>query len=338
MAVLTAKIEWRAATANKSPQRMLELLRDFIVTTAGWTLVTDQIGSGTHNAYFVVTKDRATGYSGDNPIIKVEYGDGAGQNWSFRVPQIFMTAYSAWSGTSGTNQTAAQHPWGYVGSNSYNMRYYWYSNTTLAFSPVYDTDFYISVDTTGKFILGTSKVVDWAQADVTYPLGVLNSPIHGVACFERLAGDTSSGTFYGVVSSPMLLNPNWPNSGYAGYLPVPLRWDGMTADNNQCFFNVGTRLGEGWAPLRMVNEQGKHVMLDLQVRRRDQNKIKGKLFGLVQATATALFPHHTIFPSVAAPKYILSKLTIGNHGDQNGMLTSIANIGMETGSTITTLS
>lgn len=337
MAVKTAKIEWRASTTGKTPKRMLELLRDFIVTESGWTLVTDQIGQGAHAAYFVVTKDRATGFAGDNPIIKVEFMNGGVNNPGMgmsnyaRYPSIFIECYSAWSGTTGTNLANGQ--WTYPGQYGYDNRMYWYGpNQLLAFSELYDTDFYLSVDTTGKFILGTSKVIDYSNYQ--YSQGAILSPIQGVACFERLAGDTSAGTFFGSVNSYMF-------AGYSnrGYFHVPVRWDGMVSSDRDCHFQLGTRIGVGYQALSNVNEVGKHVMLDIELHRQDKNKIKGKLFGLAITTQTIHFQHHTIFPTIAAPEWIIAKHPTGNDTHAiSAMYNSAQNLAMACGSTITTLS
>lgn len=339
MAVLTAKVEWRANTANKTTQRFLELLRDFIVTTAGWTLLTDQIGSGAENAYFVVTKDRQTGFTGDNPIVRIQYLDGIGKGWNNAGSFIKFTCYSAWSGTTGTNPTTMLSPWDDFSSSAADGggKYYMSSAQALNFSTVFDTDFYISVDTTGKFILATSKVIDWGNTSSgASSNGVLYGPIQGIACFERLAGDTSTGTYFGHVDTCRTLFKHT-----VGRFPVPLRWDNVNSSNSDCYFNVGTRLGIGYNTLTNVNESGKHVMLDLELRRQDYNRIRGKIYGLALTTQTQLFPHHTIFPSVSAPEWLICKVGhVGYTGvtENNQIAGSPYNMGMQIGSTITTLS
>lgn len=154
MAITTTKIQWR------SPYSLSDLATKIKAhyATAGWTMVDDQ--SAGNPRYFVVTKDRGTGLSGDNPIVIV--------NVEPYWPGVYLRTCDSWDATAhtGTNVTQAQEG-------------------TIQIQNA-DCDLYISTD----------DGFTWMTA--LNGSSVLNTPLIGVATMERRAGDVDGGAMYGV--------------------------------------------------------------------------------------------------------------------------------------------
>jgi hypothetical protein len=310
MAVVTACVQWRGntPTANRTNTHMLMTLRDFIVGTGvgqgGWTLLTDQTTAT--RPYIVVTFNRNTGFPGDNPIIYLGVYAG-GQNYT-SSPYVYMLPYESWDSTAlvGTNPGVVN-----AGANSYFDPAWFTVDAISPYSLSEDSDLWISVDTTGLFILTSSQ---WNSGD-----GLGNYPVTGVTCVQRLAGDSDLGSFYGHFDQF-----TWGNSKT---FYIPKRWDGQTGLNG--VLSSQNKLGQpNNNGLYYPNESGQHVIFDMGCSFPTLGKLKGQLYGVGTTTYSYGLGHHTLLPNATSPQYLNTKW----NGDMRWSLT------MQVASTHTILS
>lgn len=188
MALVTKKIEWRLTTPLKTQEKMLDLVVG-VATDAGWTVLYDQSSLAT-DPYVVLESNRPpTGFVGD--IIKMVVQVGTNSNGA-SVPGPFLMTYPIEDFDTGTNTMINVGDGGDAAINpdQYSITL-WRHTSVVPFSLTYDSDVWVSVDTT--FFLMTGQMDNF--------LGTGLNPVHGVVNFERLAGDTDPGTFYGAFCS-----------------------------------------------------------------------------------------------------------------------------------------
>jgi len=169
MPVSTIKVDWPAKVQNRTVSRLVQIIRDFVVSN-GWTLLTDE--SAAASPYITVTYNRNTGFTGDNPIVQIYTGTSGTNNL------VYFRAYESWNTVSktGTNSAAG------VPGLSYKL--------------ANDNEFWFSC--APEFILGANISQDGTTRLFTYVIGV--------SCIERLPGDEDTGTFYGAVYSSLFSN------------------------------------------------------------------------------------------------------------------------------------
>jgi len=265
MAVATAKIVWTQSTANKTVNRLLQLIRDFVVSN-GWTVLTDN--SALASPYIVLTYNRNTGYTGDNPIVHIAYLTTSSTN------RFVMTAYETWNTvtSTGTNPSSNADRYAPVVSTTDNMTYY------------------ISCDST--FILVWS-IVDHPTLSQTY-----RGP-HGITCIERRAGDTDTGPFYGIVTDHIMNNGTNP-----GLIYVPKLWNGSVT--TAAYYELYTKLS-AITGLYGLDEAKKHVIFTQYAARTTLGRLRGQLYGYGLSTYHERVAHGTFLPSEASPQWMLLK-------------------------------
>lgn len=262
----TAKIEWRSNTPNKTVTRFLQLIRDFAIdqTANGgrWNLLYDN-STDVAAPYFVITYNRNTPYPGDNPIVMVSSTVGAN-------PTISVRAYESFEAPPGVNLASA------------------HASDLAGYSLTNNTDFWITASPT-HFLVASSFVNG---------LGTGIYAAHGVACIERLTGDSDSGTFYG----QMGVNA-WSSTKS---LYVPKRWDG--ALTTSAVFNISNVLNNtDNRGLIGTDEAGKHAIFDMAVSRPDFGKLKGKLYGVATATYGQDLAPGLFLPDSTSPEWLVTK-------------------------------
>jgi len=168
MAVSTLSIQWTASTATRTATKLIQIIRDFVQTN-GWTIVDDMSSSGwtyggqTRQAV-VVTYNRNTGFSGDNPLIIISTYVQASVNY------LYFYAIESWNTGTKTFTGLTTSPYAFT-ATSYTS----------------NMDLLISCDST--FIVGTCKVGGVRQSNALF----------GVCCYERYSGDQDLGSFYGTI-------------------------------------------------------------------------------------------------------------------------------------------
>jgi hypothetical protein len=153
MATTTLFCQWRNTTVSRSRIKLIQAIRTFL-TASGWTVVDDQ-SSGATAPYIVVTRNRATGFTGDNLLVRIRARlDNATERLSLRT-------YSSWNAVThvGTNQE-------FLTGSEERLRSVMVSYNT-------NMDLYVSCDST--FIVIHSSV-----ADPTF-----SSPLIGVLSMTR---------------------------------------------------------------------------------------------------------------------------------------------------------
>jgi hypothetical protein len=274
MPVATAKIVWNQSTSNKTYTRFLQLIRDFL-TGNGWTVLTDKTAD-VAAYYFVVTYNRNTGYTGDNPIVQIALSTtGTPAN-----PRIIQTAYESWNTGTATGTNAS------VNADRYAPGLSLTDNFT----------FYISCDST--FILTSSSVRTAVSSAFTYKAA------YGLVCLERRAGDADTGTFYGIVTDEA-----WTNTQR---IYVPKLWNGSTGAT--AYFETRTKLGNPTTAtstyltgLYDLDESNKHVVFNLYASRAASGKLKGKVYGFGVTTFNRRLGHFTLLPSSSSPEWLATK-------------------------------
>jgi len=272
MAVATAKIVWNQSTSNKTYTRFLQLMRDFL-TGNGWTVLTDKTADITAY-YFVVTYNRNTGYTGDNPIVQISLVTATAPT------RITQTAYESWNSGTATGTNAASNP----------DRYATMMSLTDNFT------FYISCDST--FILTSCSVQSSVSSSYTY------RGAYGLVCLERRSGDADTGTYYGILTDEPFSTTQ--------KIYVPKLWNGSTTTS--AYFDTRTKLGNPTTAtssyltgLYDLDESRKHVIFNLYGSRAANGKLKGKLYGCGVSTFNRRAGHFVLLPNSTSPQWLLTK-------------------------------
>lgn len=159
MALFTTKIQ------HRSPFSLLSLATKIKnhYNNAGWTVIDDQ--SSGSPAYIVVTKDRQTGFPGDNPIAIIDIG--------YYWPGIYVRTCDSWNPLTHTGTNVTTGPEGVIALQSNQA-----------------VDLWITSGDTFTWL-----IPDWGLD--AFNTGGFQLIATGVACFERYSGDNDGGSFYG---------------------------------------------------------------------------------------------------------------------------------------------
>jgi len=188
MAVSTLLAQWTASTTNRGRQKLVQTIRDFLQTN-GWTIVDDMtVATWTYGGQarhaIVVTYNRNTGFSGDNPLVIIS------SYVASSVEYLYLYAIESWN-----TSTKA-----FTGMATGR-----YAFTVVSYTS--NMNFHLSCDST--FIVMTSSIAGVRQSNA----------LSGVCCFERYAGDQDLGTFYGSIvfnSNSIGVPRSWSNTTVFG--------------------------------------------------------------------------------------------------------------------------
>lgn len=172
MAITTGKIEWRS---GYSPANLYEKLCDFALS-AGWTILARQNTNPTAPEALpglpyklFITKNRGSGFRGDNPIVLIFVHD-------YQKMVQLKTCESVTIAPGGANNA---NGWTYTAVNETPD---WWGNISLETS---DADLYVSADD-AFFVMAAIR----NNAPVS-------TAMTGIFALERATGDVDGGTFYG---------------------------------------------------------------------------------------------------------------------------------------------
>jgi hypothetical protein len=168
MAVSTLLVQWTASTTTRTATKLTQVIRDFLQTN-GWTIVDDMSSTawnygGQNRPSIVVTYNRNTGFTGDNPLILISTYVQSSVNY------LYFYAIESWNTSTKTFTGMTSSP---------------YAFTVISYTS--NMDLLISCDST--FIVATCKVGGVRQSNQLF----------GVCCYERYSGDQDLGSFYGTV-------------------------------------------------------------------------------------------------------------------------------------------
>lgn len=258
MAVSTLSVQWTSSTAVRTQTKLIEVIRDFLQTN-GWTIVDDMSSTGwTHGGVarkaIVVTYNRNTGFSRDNPLILIN------ALLSSSIEYLYFYAIDSWNTSTKTFTGMTTNPYAY---------------TKVSYTS--NLDLLISCDST--FLLMTSKIAGVRQTSGAQALS-------GVCCYERYAGDQDGGSFYGsVVFSTSGINV--PRIWYD-----TSTFSNNSSSTAQ--MNLSTIVGANWSCLSSVDEAGNDVIFPVYVNKFDYGRHKGILYGLRVTTTSAAVTDGTV--------------------------------------------
>jgi hypothetical protein len=330
MPVFTGKITWRSDTANKSLQKMVTTIRDFVVAS-GWTVLDDRISADPLEPYIVVKSTRGTGFAGDDPIVEI----GARTNYEviniingvsagvpypeanndtniagvwYATPYVYVRAVESWNAVThvGTNHAIWPYNTSIGAPGNATDPTFCPNGSQIAFQLGHDTDLWISVSP--EYILMASR---WsATDDSNYVDGRGFSIVCGVTCIERLPGDTDVNSFYGNFNSFC-----WDKKLFY----VPKRWDNSVGIASR--YGLATKLGlADLRGLSGLDEAGRHLIFDIGVNAAEVGKFKGKLYGVGVSTYGTELGFGLLLPTAIAPQWLVTK--------HNGLYNYDANSGV----------
>lgn len=273
MPVATAKIDWPAYVANRTVTRLFQLMRDFL-TGNGWTVLTDESSAAT--PYIVVTYNRNTGFTGDDPIVQLL------------------------SGTSGSNYTITARPWESWNTTTKTGTNVAGATGAFTYSLTYDSEIWLSC--APEFIL-MSGLYQSGTGDG-------HTIVTGVTCMERLVGDQDTGTFYGSIWYGTFGHANGPR------FYVPKNFVGTTGSNAyySTFSELGYPLDANYlGGLHFTDESDSHVIFSMGAHSLTYGRLKGKLYGLALSTnISPELPVCSYLPNNTTPEWLVTKHSNNN--------------------------